>query len=120
MSPFEDGQDHETDAQAPAPVSADEAAEFAFVSLPDGRIVAVPKASITPVATEKQDEIASNLAAEVPEHFYVHLANGEVLRVEAADVPARGGSNAMLGHWVRNGECHTVIGVYPVETAVKG
>lgn len=110
----------DTQDQVPSHVTAEQADEFAFVSLPDGRIVAVPKASITPVSTDKQDEVVANLAVEAPQHFYVHLANGDIHRVDAADVPARGGSNAMLGHWVKNGECHNVIGVYPVETAVKG
>lgn len=49
---------------------------------------------------------------------YVHLANGDVERVNEKDLPVASGTNATMGHYEKNGHSYLVIGVYPVEDAV--
>ena len=70
-------------------------------------------------------ELSKQDVQEVPEdvstedQFYVHLANGEVMRCEGEDLPTGGGTNAPNGHWVKGGKAFQVVGVYPVESEVK-
>lgn len=81
----------------------------------------VTKAKTAPKDAESPVVYAAPVVEDENAFFYIHLANGDVVRAAAEDVPARGGTNAPHGHWNRSdGTCHTIIGVYPVETTVKG
>lgn len=51
-----------------------------------------------------------------PAEFYVHLANGEVVRVKEDDVPTSAGTNATNGYHTKDGNVFFVTGVYPVES----
>lgn len=93
--------------------------DYIFVQLPDGSVRAVAKSDVVTASavTEKQDAVPS-AEAEPEKHYYVHLANGEVLRVAASDLPTSAGHDAQNGYWQRGNESHYVIGVYPVEASV--
>jgi hypothetical protein len=60
------------------------------------------------VQREAEREAAKPKDAE----WYVHLANGDVVRVKESDVPGA----ESLAHFIKDGHAHTVIGVYPVES----
>lgn len=97
-------------------------AEFEMVRMPDGSVRAVPKSDIHEAPPETEVDEAP-ITAPVPdpeEHFYVHLANGQVLRVKASDLPAQGaGTNAPNGFWHRDGFVHHVIGIFPAERKME-
>lgn len=71
-------------------------------------------------AMARQDASTSTVPEkpEEEEEFYLHLANGEAVRVKASQVPGRAGTNALNGHFVKDGYAHYVTGVYPVEGKV--
>lgn len=50
--------------------------------------------------------------------MYLHLANGDVVRVRAEEVPSNAGADAPHGYYEHNDAMHLVIDVHPVE--VKG
>lgn len=96
-------------------------AEYTFVKMPDGTVKAVPKDEIhdAPAPTEV-DEAPIQAAAPAPdEHFYVHLANGDILRVKESDLPVPAGTNAPNGFWHRNGLVHFVTGIFPAERKME-
>lgn len=97
------------------------AAGFEYVRLPNGTVVAVPKGNIQEVpATATQDAPPAVLVEVVDPHFYVWLANGDVIRVKQSDLPAPAGTNAQFGHWQIEGKVFLIVNVVPVEDNVKG
>lgn len=103
-------------AETPAVESVD---DFVFVKMPSGAIVPVPKSSVQTVEETVKQDAAHKFSEPIPEaQFYVHTANGDVMRVNESDLPEGHGSNAPFGHWVKDGKVHTVIGVYPVESVI--
>lgn len=106
------------------PVTDSETDEYEFVRLPGGKIVAVPKSSVQDAderpATAKQDAAATAKVETPPQEFYVHLANGDVERVSEEDLPEHAGGTGDNRYWQRDGQVHTVIGIYPVETKANG
>ena len=93
--------------------------DYEYVRLPNGMIHAVRKDSIRDVhETSTQDTVVTEQKAKEEDHFYVHLADGSVERVKESDLPTPAGTNAMNGHWQRDGKVYQVIGVYPVEDTV--
>jgi len=67
----------------------------------------------------KQDKPTPKEEENREPQFYVHLANGQVLRVNESDLPSHAGSNAHNGHWQTGNKVYQVIGIYPVEDIVK-
>lgn len=103
------------------PVAAYNAAAYDFVRMPDGSVHAVLKTDVHEApATETQNIPAATMAVVPEQQFYVHLADGSVVRVKEKDLPFGSGSNATYGHWQREDKVYLVIGVYPVEDIVKG
>lgn len=102
----------------------DDADDFEYVRLPNGQVRAVPKSAIVDAqerpATAKQDASATAVPVQEPAEFYVHLSNGDVVRVAEEDLPGHAGADNPFGYWQRDGNLYHVIGVYPVETTVKG
>jgi hypothetical protein len=109
-------------AKAKAAVEPDEyAAGFEYVRLPNGTVVAVPKGDVQEVpetATQAMPKAA--LVEVVDPHFYVWLANGDVIRVKQSDLPAPAGNSAQFGHWQIDDKVFLVVNVVPVEDIVKG
>ena len=94
---------------------------YTYVKGPDGVIRAVLKSDVHDApATETQNILPATLAVVPEQQFYVHLANGDVVRVKEKDLPASAGTNATNGHWQRDDKVYLIIGVYPVEDIVKG
>lgn len=91
------------------------------VRLPDGSLTVVADAAIVDVPATVASEAPKpgSAAPEPEEHFYVHLANGEVRRVKQSDIPRPAGTNAPHGVWQESGKVYVITGVYPVETIVK-
>lgn len=94
--------------------------QFVFVQMPDGSVRAVSKSEIQVPSTSTQDSPTPTMVEKVEEHFYVHLANGDVIRVKESDLPVGSGTNAPLGHWQRGKSVFLVTGIYPVESTVEG
>ena len=67
----------------------------------------------------KQDRPEVKESENTEPQFYVHLANGEVMRCVAEDLPAPGGSNAVHGFWQKGTKSFQVIGVYEVESETE-
>lgn len=86
---------------------------------PEGVEVRNPDGSTTTVSRDSVKTKPEPVEEEAEPESYVHLANGQVLRLKESDLPGYAGSNAQHGHVTLNGAVHTVIGVYPVETATK-
>lgn len=98
-----------------APTIGEVGDDYVYVTYPDGSVHAVARAKV--FATEKQNLPAK--AEDEPERqYYVHLANGEHLRVAESDLPQKAGHDAPNGYWQRGNESHYVVGVYPVEVNV--
>lgn len=93
-----------------------EAEDFEFVRMPDGTVRAVHKSAVH--ETETQDLPDPTTLVVEERHYYVHLGNGDVIRVKESDLPQTAGQDAPNGYWTRGGAAHYVIGVYPVETTV--
>jgi hypothetical protein len=94
---------------------------YDFVRMPNGSVRAVLKSDVhDEPATETQNILPATLAVVPEQQFYVHLANGDVVRVKEKDLPASAGTNATNGHWQRDDKVYLIIGVYPVEDIVKG
>jgi hypothetical protein len=85
----------------------------------DKQDATVAKASDVSAESVKQDKPVATVDENAIPQYYVHLANGTVLRVDEEDLPARSGSNAHFGHWQTGNKVYQVIGVYPVEDTVK-
>lgn len=47
---------------------------------------------------------------------YVWLANGDVERVKESDLPGSAGTNALHGHYVKDGKTYQIVAVHPVES----
>lgn len=118
--PVADAAD-ELPAASPAHEEAEDSAGFEFVRLPNGKVVAVAKDSIqeAPETVTQTVPAAAMVPVEDP-HFYVWLANGDKLRVKQSDLPPAAGTNAQYGYWRTDDKVFLIVGVYPVETIVKG
>jgi hypothetical protein len=82
-----------------------------------------PDKTVTPASDEskklaKQDRPKADEQDSNEPEFYVHLADGSVVRTTADELPTGGGSNAAFGHWQRGDNVYQVIGIYPVEDVV--
>lgn len=122
-SPFEAAAPPSTATAPTAPFMLPDSVandEFVFVQMPDGSVRAVLKSDVQVPSTSTQDSPAPTMVEKVEEHFYVHLANGDVIRVKESDLPVGSGTNAPLGHWQRGKSVFLVTGVYPVESTVEG
>ena len=107
-----------TKADAEAKAKADAEERAAAEARQNENVKSVKGASASSQLS-KQDvpEVAEDEDAE--NQWYVHLANGEVMRCEEDQLPGGSGTNAPNGHWVKDGKAFQVIGVYPVENEVK-
>jgi hypothetical protein len=109
-------------AIAPADADADEfnPDDYDYVRI-GGKVRAIPKASVQDEPeTATQNIPATQMVAVKDPHFYVHLADGNVIRVKESDLPAAAGTNAAFGHWQIDAKVFQIIGVYPLEDIVKG
>jgi len=95
--------------------------EYEFVQLPTGEIRAIPKSAIRQASVTATQDGPAKVAAEPEpeEEFYVHLADGQVLRVKKSDTPIGAGTNAFFGHWQIGNKVFVVTGIFPVEVEVK-
>lgn len=87
--------------------------EYAYVQMPDGSYRAIRKNQI------QQINAISNAdgTPEVPDQdVYVWLADGSVERVSEKELPGSAGTNALNGHFVRDGHTFLIVAVHPVET----
>lgn len=95
--------------------------DYEFVRLPNGVIHPVLKSSIQEVPETATQAIPKTALVEVVDpHFYVWLANGDVIRVKQSDLPATAGTNAQFGHWQIENKVFQIVNVVPVEDIVKG
>jgi len=105
-----------------APVTKDKetpTAEAQMDPVPAKQDTSVAKAADVSAEAVKQDKPIATVDENAVPQYYVHLANGTVLRVNEEDLPVRAGSNAANGHWQTGNKVYQVIGVYPVEDTVK-
>lgn len=94
--------------------------DYTFVRLPNGSVVPVLKADIHDVPeTATQTVPAAALVPVEDPHFYVWLANGEVIRVKQSDLPPAAGANAHYGYWRIGDKLYSIVNVVPVEQTVK-
>lgn len=100
---------------APTPAVND---DYVFVEMPDGSVRAVLKTDVK--QTYKSEAPVAEMVEVEEAEFYVHLANGEVVRVKESDLPASAGTNATDGFWQKDGNVYLVIAVYPVEHKAEG
>jgi hypothetical protein len=97
------------------------AAGFEYVRLPNGSIHAVRKADIQEVPETATQPVPKTAMAEVVDpHFYVWLADGNVIRVKQSDLPVPAGTNAQYGHWQIDDKVFLIVNVVPVEDIAKG
>jgi len=130
------GQQHDQDASSgrhfaqdqldsPAIAPADDSDtynpdDYEYVRI-GGKVRAIPKNVVQDEPeTATQNIPATQMVAVKDPHFYVHLADGNVIRVKESDLPAAAGTNAAFGHWQIDAKVFQIIGVYPVEDIVKG
>jgi len=94
--------------------------DFEYVRI-NGVVRAIPKSSVADEPETATQNVPKAAMAEVVDpHFYVWLANGEVIRVKQSDLPAPAGTNAAYGHWQIDDKVFQIVNVYPVEDIVKG
>jgi len=86
-----------------------------------GQVRAIPKALVSDEPeTATQSMPKTETAPVVDPHFYVWLANGEVIRVKESDLPGSAGAGAHFGHWRIDDKVFLIVNVVPVENIVKG
>ena len=73
-----------------------------------------------PTALSTQDAPEPVEQEDTEPQFYVHLADGSLMRCKTEDLPIGSATNAPGGHWQRGNKVYQVIGVYPVEDTVEG
>jgi hypothetical protein len=100
----------EADTPEWAPVN-----DYVFVTFPDGKLHAVPRADVEASNALTNLPAAPKKAAKEAE-FYAHLANGDVVRLKASQLPEFAGAQNPHGFHIADGHAHMVVGVYPVET----
>lgn len=110
----------------PAPVQdplvADDfnADDYEYVRI-GGVVRAIPKSSVSDEPETATQAVPKAAMVEVVDpHFYVWLADGNVIRVKQSDLPATAGTNAANGHWQIDDKVYLIVAVYPVEDIVKG
>lgn len=114
-------QDHPSGKDSPVVAGdADDDDLYEYVRV-GGKVRAVLKSSIVDEPETATQAVPKAAMVEVVDpHFYVHLADGKVIRVKQSDLPASAGTNAGYGHWQIDDKVFVIIGVYPVEDIVKG
>jgi hypothetical protein len=120
--------DHDQLVQAAVPSefdASDEADDFnaddyEYVRI-GGKVRAIRKASVSDEPETATQNIPKSAMAEIVDpHFYVWLADGNVIRVKQSDLPVAAGTNASYGHWQIEDKVFQIVNVYPVEDIVKG
>jgi len=86
-----------------------------------GVVRAIPKKSVADEPETVTQAIPKSAMTEVVDpHFYVWLADGNVIRVKQSDLPTPAGTNAAYGHWQIENKVFQIVNVVPVEDLVKG
>lgn len=118
-------QNHDRDSAGDAAASTDvddfNPDDFEYVRV-NGVVRAIPKGKVSeePATATQTLPKATMVPVEDP-HYYVWLADGNVIRVKESDLPAtNAGTNAPLGHWQIDDKVYTIVNVVPVESVVKG
>jgi hypothetical protein len=94
--------------------------DFEYVRI-NGVVRAIPKASVADEPETATQAIPKSALVEVVDpHFYVWLADGNVIRVKQSDLPTPAGTNAAYGHWQIDNKVYQIVNVVPVEDNVKG
>jgi hypothetical protein len=94
--------------------------DFEYVRI-NGVVRAIPKASVADEPETATQAVPKSATVEVVDpHFYVWLADGNVIRVKQSDLPATAGTNAAFGHWQIENKVFQIVIVVPVEDLVKG
>jgi hypothetical protein len=94
--------------------------DYEFVRI-GGQVRAIRKSSVSDEPETATQNIPKSAMAEVVDpHFYVWLADGNVIRVKQSDLPVAAGTNAAFGHWQIEDKVFQIVNVYPVEDIVKG
>lgn len=94
--------------------------DFEYVRV-GGVVRAIPKTAVHDEPETATQAIPKAAMVEVVDpHFYVWLADGNVIRVKQSDLPAPAGTNALNGHWQIDNKVFLIVGIYPVEDIVKG
>lgn len=75
---------------------------------------------VAPVQVTKSDAPKQETHEDEKPQSYVHLASGQVVRAYNEDLPGSAGAQNALGHWQIGNKVYEIIGIYPVETTVKG
>lgn len=116
-------------AEAPAKINlADDKADDDDFNADDyeyvrvgGVVRAIPKSSVQDEPETATQSVPKTETKPVEDpHFYVWLANGEVIRVKESDLPTPAGTNATYGHWQVGDKVYVIVNIVPVETIVKG
>jgi hypothetical protein len=115
-----DGETAPKDA-AKAPEKASEVEEdYVYVTMPDGATRAIPRSVVdASQARNKAALAAAGITSATPAEdaeVYVWLADGSVERVKTSELPGSAGTNAVNGHWERDGQTFQIVNVYPVES----
>lgn len=96
-TPNKDTANNRGDAPAQTPKTAKDDADYqAFLQW--------KAAQQTPAQPESDVEV------------YAWLANGDVVRVKQSDLPGTAGTNALHGHYEKDGKTYQIVAVYPVES----
>jgi hypothetical protein len=116
------GAKQTANAQADAPSASQESNEpkGAETPKPNADQVTPTGRKVAPTESVKQDLPTRDESEDETPQSYVWLANGEVLRVDDEDLPTGGGTGAPHGFWQTGNKVHQVVGVYPVESTLKG
>jgi len=94
--------------------------DFEYVRI-NGVVRAIPKASVADEPETATQAVPKSATVEVVDpHFYVWLADGNVIRVKQSDLPTTAGTNAAFGHWQIENKVFQIVIVVPVEDLVKG
>jgi hypothetical protein len=86
----------------------------------DGKAATVDTGRVAPSTEAVKQDLPPRKddTPNVPQS-YVHLANGQVLRVNDEDLPGASGVQNPHGHWQTGNKVYEVIGIYPVETTIE-
>jgi hypothetical protein len=109
------------DAKPSSPEVPDE--DYVYVTMPDGNVRAISRADVE--ASQKRNQAAlagagiTSASPAVDEDVYIWLVDGSVERVKTSELPGTAGTNAVNGHWERDGKVYQIVNVYPVEGEVE-
>lgn len=90
--------------------------DWVFVRMPDGSVAPIHKSQIQDAGAFANSGPKPAVMPEKEAEFYLHLANGDVVRVKESERPATSGTNAPFGHYSKDDKTYLVIGCYEVET----